>query len=114
MPTGSIEDFALPPGLLAAIEAVASDERRPAADIVREALERYLSQHEALHETPIQARALGLPDDDEPVTEAYRSAVRAKIAQGLASAKAGRLVDGEAVFSRLFKVLEKPERSDRG
>ena len=36
----------------------------------------------------------------------YQQAIREKVAQGMASAKAGRLVDGEAVFTRLYAELD--------
>jgi predicted transcriptional regulator len=36
----------------------------------------------------------------------YRLALREKIAQGMASARAGRLTDGEAVFARHFAELD--------
>ncbi|MBK7878480.1 MAG: hypothetical protein IPJ77_22725 [Planctomycetes bacterium] len=37
-----------------------------------------------------------------------------KVLQGLASAKAGRLVDGKLAFERLEALIEKMERERRG
>jgi hypothetical protein len=39
----------IPPALLAEIEAIAAVEHRPARDMVHEALERYLQEHQPLH-----------------------------------------------------------------
>ena len=59
------------------------------------------------------ARALGLPDDDQPLTDAYRQTLRDKIAQGLTSARQGKLVDGEAVFARIEAELVELDKQDR-
>jgi hypothetical protein len=37
-------DLAVPPGLAAELEAVAARQHRPAAEVLREAVERYLAQ----------------------------------------------------------------------
>jgi hypothetical protein len=58
-------DLVIPPALAAEIKAVAADEHRPATDIVRDALERYLTDwrkrtSEALEKpkrTPVEAAA---------------------------------------------------------
>ena len=50
----------IPPALAAQIQAAADDEHRPAADVVREALERYLSTGRKgtglAHESPVPAK----------------------------------------------------------
>jgi len=43
MKPGSDTDLVVPPALLAEIQAAADEAHRPAADVVREALERYLA-----------------------------------------------------------------------
>ena len=43
--------------------------------------------------------------------ERWRAEARSKIAEGLAQAKAGRLVDGEDVFARLEAELDEAEES---
>jgi hypothetical protein len=54
-PTGESKFFILPPALLAEVQAAADEEQRAPADVVREALERYLlgrNRTTALSETP--------------------------------------------------------------
>jgi hypothetical protein len=59
-------------------------------------------------------RELGLPDDDEgPLTEEYRQIIRRKIDEGLADARQGNLVDGEAFFTRLYAELDDIERQSQ-
>ncbi len=105
-PTSDSNTFVLPPALLAEVEAAADEEHRPVADVVRDLVERGLGarrwQVDAEKEWQ-RARELGLPDtdDDQPMTDEYRQTIREKIAAGMASARAGRLVDGEAVFARI-------------
>ena len=43
--------------------------------------------------------------------ERWRAEVRSKIAEGVAQAKAGQLVDGEEVFARLEAELDEAEES---
>jgi predicted transcriptional regulator len=115
MPDSDTE-LTIPPALAAEIKAAAEDEHRPAADVVREALVGYLEnrrwQQHAEQELS-RARELGLPDDDVPLTSEYRPTIREKIAQGLESARQGRLVDGEAVFARIDAELDELERQGR-
>jgi hypothetical protein len=47
-----------------------------------------------------------LNEAEAPPSPAYRLVVRVKIAQGMASARAGRLTDGPAVFARHFAELD--------
>jgi hypothetical protein len=56
MPTAPPTDFAIPPALAIRIQAVADRQHRPAADIVRDALEHYLADsHEIAG--PIESQA---------------------------------------------------------
>jgi hypothetical protein len=55
------------------------------------------------------ARDLGLPDDDLPITDEHRHLIREKIAAGMASARAGRLVDGNGVFAAIYAEMHKLE-----
>jgi hypothetical protein len=48
-------------------------------------------------------------DDDVPLTTEYRRTIREKIAQGLESARQGKLVDGEAVFARINADIDELE-----
>jgi len=101
MPDSDTE-LTIPPALAAEIKAAAESEHRPAADVVREALENYLEnrrwQQHAEQELS-RARELGLPDDDVPLTSEYRQTIREKITQGLQSLREGKVIDGEAFFS---------------
>jgi predicted transcriptional regulator len=110
-------NLALSPTLQAQIEAAAAKEHRPAGEVLSDAVERYLeTQHRTLHtEWELQqARALGLPVDDPPLTPEYRRTIREKIEQGLESVRQGRVVDGEAVFARIEAELVELEHSGRG
>jgi predicted transcriptional regulator len=115
MPDSDTE-LTIPPALAAEIKTVAENEHRPAADVLREVLESYLEsrrwQRHAEQELS-RARKLGLPDDDVPLTSEYRQTIREKIAQGLQSARQGRLVDGEAVFARIDVEVDELERQRR-
>jgi predicted transcriptional regulator len=79
-------DTLIPPTLLAEIQAAANEEHRPAAELVGEAVERYLSE-----------RRLFRPDE-----------VHSKIAQGLESLRRGKGLDGEAVMAELLAELDTP------
>jgi metal-responsive CopG/Arc/MetJ family transcriptional regulator len=68
MKTRHPADALIPPGLLAEIEAAAAEERRPARELVGEAVERYLSERRWFR----------------------RDEVHAKIAQGAGIAAAGQ------------------------
>jgi len=109
--------LALPASLFAEVEAVAFAERRPVADIVCDLVEsglgvRRIRLH-AEHEWQ-SARVLGLADDDGPVAENDFQAIREKILLGLASARRGRLVDGESVFDRIEAELASPDHQGQG
>jgi Arc/MetJ-type ribon-helix-helix transcriptional regulator len=113
-PTGESNSFVLPPALLAEVEAAADEEHRPVADVVRELVEQGLSERrwKAHSEQELRrARELGLPDaDDQPMSDEYRQTLREKIAQGMESARQGRLVDGDAVFARIKAEMAAIER----
>jgi predicted transcriptional regulator len=108
--------LALTPALQAKVEEAAAEEHRPAGEVLNDAVERYLRlEHGRLHaewETR-QARELGLPADDRPLTPEYRRTIGEKIDQGMESARQGRLVDGEAVFARIEAELVELERNGR-
>ena len=112
MTPGSDTDLAIPPALAAEIQAAADDEQRPAAEVVRDALEGYLENHRSrLRERGSQrARELGLPDDDVPFTPEYRQIIREKIALGVRSLRDGKGADGDAFFAKLEAEFEELER----
>ena len=107
-----MDDFIIPPALLAEIQAAADDEHRPAAEVVREALEAYLEGrlHRMRDAESRNARGLGLPDDDVPVTPEYRRTTRDKSAQGMQSLRAGKSVDGETFFARMEAEFDELEQ----
>ena len=109
------DPLALPPALLAELEAAANEEHRPVADMARDLIERGLGERrwQAHAEKERQrAHALGLPDDDQPMTDEYRQAIRAKIAQGVQSLREGRVTDGPAFMARLDAELAERERHE--
>jgi hypothetical protein len=62
-------DLAIPPALAAEIQAAAEEERRPALDILSDAVENYRKDRRwrsTLAWGASQARALGLTEDDVP------------------------------------------------
>lgn len=68
-PTGKNKSLTIPPSLLAEIQAAADEERRTAAELLRQAVERYLENRRwqrliAFGEE--QARSLGLTEADVP------------------------------------------------
>ncbi len=111
--TDGAYSFALPEALWAEVEATAFDEHRAVDDVLRDLIERGLNErrwkaHAAQeHE---RARAMGLPDDDAPVTDEYRQTTRAKIAAGMGSLKAGRSTDGESFMAAIDAELAELER----
>ena len=68
------------------IEAAAAEERRPARELVGEAVERYLSQRRWF----------------------CGGEVHAKIAQGLESLRQGKGLEGESVMAELIAELDGP------
>lgn len=69
MKTENSPDTLLPPSLLAEVQAAADEEHRPSAELVREAIERYLQDRRwqrlvAYGQT--RARELGLTEADLP------------------------------------------------
>lgn len=103
----------LPPTLVAEVRTIANEEHRPAADVLRDLVECALAERRWKAEeeqTFARARELGLPDDDAPLTDEYRRTIREKIAEGLTSARSGRLVDGEAAFARIFARIDEDDR----
>ena len=115
MKLGNETDLAIPPALWAEIEAAADEQHRPAADVVREALEGYLEGRRwRRHSEGEQARALALGlSDDGPLTGEYREAIRGKIAQGLRSLREGKGTDGETFFAEMEAEFEELERQGR-
>jgi hypothetical protein len=79
-------DALIPPGLLPEIQAAAAEERREPRELVREAVERYLSERRWF-------------SHDE---------VHAKIAQGLESLRQGKGLNGETVMAELLAELDEP------
>jgi predicted transcriptional regulator len=74
--SSSTESLPLPAALVAEVQAVADEEQRPATEIVREALERYLETRRwqrVLAYGEKQARKMGLTEADVPrLIEEYR------------------------------------------
>jgi predicted transcriptional regulator len=70
------ESLPLPAALMAELQAVADEEQRPAKEIVREALERYLESRRwqrLLLYGEEQARKMGLTESDVPrLIDEYR------------------------------------------
>jgi antitoxin ParD1/3/4 len=65
---------------------------------------RYNSASEVVRE------ALRLMEERDQMKSLHKEEIRSKIAAGLESAKAGRLVDGEEVFARLEAELDEMEQ----
>ena len=67
--TGNNDSLQIPPALLAQVQAAADEERRPAGELLHDAVERYLEDREwdKLYTYGEEsARALGLTEDDVP------------------------------------------------
>ncbi|HEX3952848.1 MAG TPA: hypothetical protein VHW90_04690 [Stellaceae bacterium] len=79
----------MPDALLPELEAAAAEEHRAPSELVREAVERYLSERRWLRK-------------DEAHT---------KIAQGLESLRQGKSLDGESVMTELLAELDEPKRT---
>ncbi len=68
-PRAEENTIAIPPSLLAEIQAAAEEEKRPAEEVLREAIERYLRNRRwqrILAYGEERARALGLTEADVP------------------------------------------------
>ena len=103
----------LPPTLVAEVRTIANEEHRPAADVLRDLVADALATRRWKADEAqelARAREFGLPDDTVALTDEYRRIIREKIAEGLASARSGRLLDGEAVFDRIFANIDEDER----
>jgi hypothetical protein len=115
-PVSDSNAFVLPPALLAEVEAAADEEHRPIAEVVRDLVESGLGarrwQPHAEKEFQ-RARELGIPDDTEPMTAAYRQSIREKIARGVQSLREGRVVDGPSVMARIDAEMAERERQGR-
>jgi hypothetical protein len=113
---GDAVALVLPPDLLADVESVAAEDNRPAADVlidlVWHGLEARRWQVHSAGEFQ-RARELGLTDDDQPMTEEYRQTIRKKIAEGLASARQGKFVDGDTVFARINAELAELDQHEQ-
>ena len=107
-------DPLIPATLAAEIVAAASEEHRPVADVLRDAVVGYLENRRwrSAEQDPQTARKLGLAEDDVRPTDEYRRSIGGKIAVGLASAMQGRLVDGDAVFVRIEAELRALEAKE--
>ena len=110
--------LSIPPELVAEIQAEADRERRPALDVLRDVLERGLSerrsQAQALQELR-RAREQGVLDDEgeQPMSDEYRQTIRERIAQGVRSLREGRVSDGAAFMARMDAELAELERQGR-
>jgi hypothetical protein len=120
MGSGQLPDaLAIPPDLLAAIQAEAEAIRRPADDVLRDVIEIGLSQQRwqsHVEQATRRAHEAGLPDeaDDGKMSDEYRQDIRAKIAQGVRSLREGRVTDGPGFMARMDAELADLEREGRG
>jgi predicted transcriptional regulator len=113
MNPGSSAQVLIPSGLATELQEAAEEEHRSAADVVRDALEGYLEARRwrlSGDQEQARARELGLPDDDVPLTDQHRQAMREKIARGVRSLREGKGADGEAFFARMEAEFEEIER----
>jgi hypothetical protein len=107
----SPDNLAIPPDLIAATQAEAEAKHRSAGDGLRDVIERGLSDLRRREHAAMEyqcARELGTFEDcdDQPLTDEYRRSLREQIAQGVATARAGRFVDGEIL--RGFRSIGRP------
>lgn len=115
-PTGDNASLTLPPALLAEVKAAADEEHRPVDEVLRDLVEQGLGERRwkaHVEKERQRARELGLPDDDQPITDDYRRALREKIAQGVRSLREGKGTDGEAFMARMDSELAELERHGR-
>jgi hypothetical protein len=69
MSSESNDTLTLPPALAAEVEAAAAEESRPAAEVLRDAVERYLRERrwqKLFAYGEARARELGLSEEDVP------------------------------------------------
>jgi hypothetical protein len=95
------------------VEAAAIDERRTVDDLVRDLIARGLNERRwRLHAAREHERglAMGLPDEDVPLTDEHRRAVRAKIARGVQSLRDGKGADGESFMAAMDAELAELEQ----
>jgi hypothetical protein len=105
--------LALPPALLAEVEAAADEEHRPVSDVLRDLVEYGLGERRwKAHAEKERRRCLaaGLPDDALLLTDGYRQILREKIAEGVRSLRDGNLVDGESFMAEMDAELATLER----
>jgi len=112
-PTANGNSLVLPEALWAEVEAAAVDERRTVDDLVRDLIENGLKERRRkLHaaQEHARARAMGLPNDDFPLTNDYRRTIRAKVARGVQSLRDGKGADGESFMAAMDAELAELER----
>jgi predicted transcriptional regulator len=116
MDPGGDAQVSIPPALATELQAAADEERRPATEIVRDALEGYLEARRwrlDADQELIRARELGLLEDDVPLTAEYSGAVSDKIARGVRSLRDGKGTDGEAFFATMEAEFEELAQQGR-
>ena len=115
----SPDGLAIPPALLAEIQAAAEQEHRPVAAVLRDVVAQGLAERREwqAHAEKERQRSseLGIhnPADDEPMADEYRQDIREKIAQGLKSLREGRFTDGETFMAKMDAELAELERQGR-
>lgn len=62
--------------------------------------------------SPIESVSVPTADAEAPDPR-HAATIRSRIAEGIASARAGRLVDGDSVFARIRAELNERERPRR-
>ncbi len=62
--------------------------------------------------SPIESVSVPTADSEAPDPR-HGATIRARIVEGIASARAGRLVDGDSVFARIRVELNERERPRR-
>jgi hypothetical protein len=107
--------LAIPPDLLAKIQAAAEEAHRSAGDMLRDVIERGLNagawqahvakEYQRAHEVGILEQG-----DGKPITDEYRQVIREKIARGVHSLREGRMTDGAAFMARMDAELAELER----
>ncbi len=113
MTSGNAGDLALPPSLVARIQAAADAEHRPAVDVLHDAVETYLFERRwQLHSDAAfkRAREAGLPDHNAATTSDHPRTTREQIAQGVRSLREGKGIDGEAFLAQMEAEFDELER----